>query len=85
MKENEPNDSDELTASEQKWWRELKSVLRRMPASIELNACVGRIGISRAVSKNAAIRDHGIGYWQDHLNQIESLRVQRLDGRDDQT
>ena len=72
----------EMTISETRWWRSLKTHLRKMPKGVELNARYdGTLGIAPTGANRAACDKFGHG---DNIMQTEwdSIQGLRLDGRD---
>ena len=62
-----------LSASELKWWNDLKAVLRRMPKNIEMNARIGgEIGIARVGSRQKSFEQYGDA---DRFYETEIARV----------
>lgn len=79
-----PEEPRPMTAAEQKWWKELKAVLRRLPKNVELHARIGWIGIAPA-GAGAAYSDAN-GHADDFAStEWEGVGVKRLDGRDSHT
>jgi hypothetical protein len=75
-----------MTANEQKWWKELKVLLRQMPKNVELHARYdGALGIAPLGSEKRAFNEsrHGDA---DSIAEYEwdSIAGLRLDGRDSQ-
>lgn len=73
----------DMTTAELVWWKSLKRVLRRQPATVELHARIGEVGIAPLGSRDEIFQRDGDAD-SFYEGEWDSLNVRDLDGRDSQ-